>query len=666
MNLKGVNKMADAFIDYTITTNGYGDIYIPQVLNDVDIDEGYFSRYVRGVGHPASIINLKSVFSRLPNYDGNSFITLTRISTWDEVNTQAYLDAIDDFNAHCIWLWGEIDKGGCYCIKNADGTRMAVGMCFGWNEIKRTPDALYSEYYYHMGNTDWMTYETSGNVAFTVERLRTVGSEDGQRLEIPIFHLYAQGIDTPVYIRDIKFNEISPAPLPPLPLYIASYPDQRTGTLIEAMAVTNYSDAQFVYVSPRQNQAPNRIWKATKVMQIDPYQPNYMIVSHQGSWTGNREINTGIDPYEPGDTSGPAGGGGDYPTQSDTTKPEDPNASGIDAIGTGFVELYNPTKAQVKAFNDYLFSESITEEISKMLKKLIADPLDYIVFIAMCHFTPNRSEVNEEITFCGLGTDIFARVVKPQFQQIDCGKIDLAEPTHSFMDYGGFAKAQIFIPYVGFRELPIDEIMGSRLGLVYNVDLLTGCFVAQVTVDRPTRPQFPRDATPGYNTTIAQYEGNCYEFLPISSTDFRNIFSGMLSVASGVGSMLSGNAIGGLGAMASGVMSMKGNVNRSGQATSSYGYVGRQRAFLLLSRPFQSIPANFGAYEGYPSNMRMTIGACTGSSGNGYSDGYLETDPETVWGDNITYTYENTTITAFDDEMAEIKELFDKGVIVNV
>lgn len=658
--------MADAFIDYTITTNGYGDIYIPQVLTDyVDLGENY-SCYARGVGHPASIINLKTVFARLPNYDGGSLSTIATPSVWEVVNTQEYLDAIADFNEHCVWLWGDIDKGGCFCIKNADGTRMKVCILFGWEEIRRNAQAEVSEYFYRFAIGDEITYETSGNVAFTVYRLKTIGNEDGSLLDIPDLYMFAQGIDTPVYIRDIKLEEISPAPLPPLPLYIATYPEQRTGTLIEAMAVTNYTEASFVYVSPHEYHAPNRIWKATKQVYLGDMNPNYIIVSHQGSWSGGRDINTGIDPYEPGDTSGPAGGGGDYPTQSDTTKPEDPNASGIDAIGTGFVELYNPTKAQVKAFNDYLFSESITEEISKMLKKLIADPLDYIVFIAMCHFTPNRSEVNEEITFCGLGTDIFARVVKPQFQQLDCGKIDLAEPTHSFMDYGGFAKAQIFIPYVGFRELPIDEIMGSRLGLVYNVDLLTGCFVAQVTVDRPTRTQFPRDATPGYNTTIAQYEGNCYEFLPISSTDFRNIFSGMLSVASGVGSMLSGNAIGGLGAMASGVMSMKGNVNRSGQATSSYGYVGRQRAFLLLSRPFQSIPANFGAYEGYPSNMRMTIGACSGSAGNGYSDGYIETDPETVWGDNITYTYETTTITAFDDEMSEIKELFDKGVIVNV
>jgi len=85
-----------------------------------------------------------------------------------------------------------------------------------------------------------------------------------------------------------------------------------------------------------------------------------------------------------------------------------------------------------------------------------------------------------------------------------------------------------------------------------------------------------------------------------------------------------------------------------------------------LTRPFQSIPSNFGAYEGYPSNMRMTIGQCSGTAEMGYNDGYLETDENTVWGTNITYTYENTTITAFDDEMEEIKQLFNSGVIVNV
>ena len=410
---------------------------------------------------------------------------------------------------------------------------------------------------------------------------------------------------------------------------------------------------------------PDRVWLCNRSEVFSAWVQNRDIIEWQGSWSGNKEINTGIDPYADGGTSASAGGKGSYPTKSDTTLPENPNASGTDAIGTGFVELYNPTKTQVKAFNDYLFSESITEEIATSLKKLIADPIDYIIIVAMCHFQPNVSMLNKEITFCGLGTGVFAPLISNEYQVIDYGTIQLNEQTASFLDYSPFSKASIYIPYVGFRDLPIDEIMGGAVGLKYHVDLLTGSFIAQVSVTRPTRQQFPKDATPGFNTLIAQYEGNCFEFLPVSSTDFRNMFSGMLTAAGGLASLAGGN-IGGLGAMASGVLGMKSNVNRSGQASSAYGYMAKQEAFILLSRPFQSIPYNFGGYEGYPSNMNITVAQCSGTAENNYNDGYVETDPETVWGNDITYTYGNTTITAFDDEIAEIKELFDKGVIVNV
>jgi predicted porin len=91
-----------------------------------------------------------------------------------------------------------------------------------------------------------------------------------------------------------------------------------------------------------------------------------------------------------------------------------------------------------------------------------------------------------------------------------------------------------------------------------------------------------------------------------------------------------------------------------------------QDAFILISRPFQSIPSNFGGYEGYPSNMNMKVSACAGTAQHNYNDGYLETDENTVWGTGISYTYGNTTINATDDEIAEIQELFNKGVIVNV
>ena len=661
--------MADAFISATMSTN-FGDVYIPQTSDTFEGVDGY-SCYMRGVEKPMSVLNLQGVYNRLPNYNRTSMNVLSQGGTWDDVNTQAFLDAEADFSNNVYFLWGSLKTGGLFFFKD-ENNFLRVGCVYGW--LKYTlPNDEQQLYYYEyiiavdMSGDGAIPFSSANNVGvcFTGELTSHSVSEEGETLVLPTFSIYTGGLGSPVEYRDVILTKYPPQPEQPEIGKLASYPETPTpaDNLIECV-----SDKSYVTCINFDGHAPKRIWKCTRYAQLMVLIQNTDIWELQGSWSGNKSIDTGIDPYAPGNTSSPNGEPGSYPTQSDTELPGNPNASGIDAIGTGFITLYNPTAQQVKQFNDYLFSDSITEEISKGLKKLIADPIDYLVFIAMCRFTPVTSYVSEEITFCGLSTDVFSHIIPSgsQYQVIDYGRIDLSEPTCSFQDYSPLSKISIYIPYVGFRDLPNDEVMGGLVGLKYNVDLLTGAFSAMVTVERPTRSQFPGDATPeGYNTIVAQYEGNCYEMLPLSSTDFRSMFNGILNFAGGAVSVAGGN-LGGLGAMASGVLGMKTNVNRSGQASGSYGYGGKQDAFILISRPFQCIPSNFGGYEGYPSNIRMTVRDCSGTAEHNYNDGYVETDPETLWGNNITYTYETTTITAFDDEIAEIKELFDKGVIVNV
>lgn len=658
--------MADAFLSATVSTN-FGEIYIPQTSDTFDIGT-YYSCYARGVEKPMSVINLQGVYNRLPLYDGASLNTLAYGGTWEEVNTQAFLDAKDDFASNVYFLWGSIDTGGLFFFKDSDGL-LRVGCVYGWTRTTdpNDPDQVYHyQYAISWSSSVGIPFSSANEVGIAFTGQTTSQSVDqgegAQNWTTPDFSIYTAGLGSPATYCDVTLTKFPPQPEVPEIGKMAAYIDiTNADNLIQCV-----SDKSYVETINFDGHAPKRVWNCSRVAKLMNFYQNTDIWEVQGSWSGGKDIDTGIDPYDPGGTSTSAGGPGEYPTQSDTTLPGDPNASGTDAIGTGFVSLYNPSKQQVKAFNDYLFSESITEEISKMLKKLIADPIDYVVFIALCRFQPNTSLVSEEITFCGISTNVFAPVIAQQYQTIDYGKIILNEPTCSFMDYSPYAKASIYIPYVGFRDLPIDEIMGGAVGLKYRVDLLTGAFIAQITVERPTRGQFPGDATPdGYNTLLAQYEGNCYEMLPLSSTDFRNLFSGMLGVIGGAASLAGGN-IGGLGAMASGVLGMKTSVNRSGQASGSYGYGGMQDAFILISRPFQSIPSNFGGYEGYPSNMNMKVSACAGTAQHNYNDGYLETDENTVWGTGISYTYGNTTINATDEEIAEIQELFNKGVIVNV
>ena len=68
------------------------------------------------------------------------------------------------------------------------------------------------------------------------------------------------------------------------------------------------------------------------------------------------------------------------------------------------------------------------------------------------------------------------------------------------------------------------------------------------------------------------------------------------------------------------------------------------KPFLILERPIQSTPTNFGAFEGFMSNNYARIGNLSG---------YTEFDPDTVWSDFGKATEEESNM---------IKDILNGGV----
>ncbi len=69
-----------------------------------------------------------------------------------------------------------------------------------------------------------------------------------------------------------------------------------------------------------------------------------------------------------------------------------------------------------------------------------------------------------------------------------------------------------------------------------------------------------------------------------------------------------------------------------------------KKPYLILERPIQSVPTGWGSFEGYMSNNYAKVRNLKG---------YTETDPDTIWADNIHCT---------DSEAEEIRSLFSSGV----
>ena len=298
-----------------------------------------------------------------------------------------------------------------------------------------------------------------------------------------------------------------------------------------------------------------------------------------------------------------------------------------DAVGSGFVTLYNPSSANVQAFTDFLFT-GITESMSTVLKRLISNPLDYVIGMNVVHFSPRIKSASEAIKFCGIDSGVSAPQLY-QFQTIDCGEIDINEQFETFLDYGGYTKFKLALPYCGVYPLECNEIQSSVMGIKYNIDLLTGSCVAQVKITRKLRDHVRNDVS--LNSVMYEFTGNVFSQVPLSAVDYRGTIQGIMQIASGVASVSTGSSTG-LGAIASGVMSLTPNVQHSGNMSTSFGYMGRQKPMLIIERPMQAVANEFGEREGYVSNIYV--------SKLNHVQGYTEIDIESFHTEFIKCTNE--------------------------
>lgn len=341
------------------------------------------------------------------------------------------------------------------------------------------------------------------------------------------------------------------------------------------------------------------------------------------------------------------GGKGDYDTHSDPIGSADASQFTTDALNSGFLTVFNPTKAEIIDFASFLYSNSITDAIANQLKHLIADPLDYIVGLNMAHFTPVISG-SGTINFGGVSSGVTAGIVSPQMQFLDCGTVGIPEQTNSFQDYE-MSTVSLYLPYCGTHELNIREVMGGSVQVKYVIDCLTGSVIADVIVYKNASHAGESELS----SVLYSFTGNCFQSIPLTARDFSSTISGLLGVASSVGTLAGGVATGnplamGMGAsgVINGAMQSTPNVSRIGNYSSNYGYMQYQKPYLILTRPIASLPDTYEDYYGRPLYQQMKLDKC---------EGYVEIDTDTLWTGNFD------DITSEEEQM--LKDICNKGGI---
>lgn len=185
----------------------------------------------------------------------------------------------------------------------------------------------------------------------------------------------------------------------------------------------------------------------------------------------------------------------------------------------------------------------------------------------------------------------------------DCGKITITEFYKSFLDYNPYTKVTAYLPFIGFVDLNVDDLIGATsIQLKYRIEFLTGNCLATITVERPN-----------FKVCFYQYSGNCAIQIPLTGSRQSNALLGLVAGAGGVaGAIASGNpmfAVGGAQAL-EGIA--KKEPTRSGSMQGNVGLLGNMQPYVIIER---KVPNNSEAYSslvGRPSNDYKALRECSG------------------------------------------------------
>lgn len=184
-----------------------------------------------------------------------------------------------------------------------------------------------------------------------------------------------------------------------------------------------------------------------------------------------------------------------------------------------------------------------------------------------------------------------------------------------------------YLPYIGFVELNVKEILNKTVTLKYIYDVITGvctaCFYAG-------------------DIEICKYSGTIAIDIPVTASNRAQVEAGYITSAIGaIASLKTRNWLGVAGS-AFGALMNQNHFTTKGSPSPSCDAFDEQKAFIIIDYPVYYPPTNYAHDYGYPCNLSMKLGNCKGF-----------TKCANVDVDGLACT---------EEERAELKRLLESGV----
>lgn len=356
----------------------------------------------------------------------------------------------------------------------------------------------------------------------------------------------------------------------------------------------------------------NAVWEGTHGV----WQPNQPFLS----WY---EENTDSDWYDeesntPTNTTG-GGGGSLYRPSTDIPLPNMPS---YDVCHSDFIRIYNLTDAQFSDFGDFLWSSSFIDNILKNW----ASPFENIISVS-CVPIANLNVIADTVQIGNVNTAVSANRLTNSRYDINMGTVNINKMFNGFQDFSPYQKIKIFLPYIGIRELNVDNFMGGSIQVIYRCEVFTGSCVAFIFAHKK-----------GKNYIVDSYNGNIATQIPITGANFLSAYQASMN---GLATMASGNVAGAFNSL----LNVKPTYEKSGTMTGSSGRLGVKYPYLIFDTAQFVTPKNYRQLHGYMSETYQILGDCKGFTQVKYMD------------------MKNISLTA--SEKDELKQILETGVYIN-
>lgn len=258
--------------------------------------------------------------------------------------------------------------------------------------------------------------------------------------------------------------------------------------------------------------------------------------------------------------------------------------------------VHKVSQQELDTLGGYLWSS----DFISLIEHMFTEPIDAVIGLHTLFYGGSlpTGQSGHQIKLGAIdATGCTGTLITNQFMKFQCGSVNIPEYWNNANDYAPYTEAEIFLPFIGFRDLDINEIMGGSVSLSYGIDIFTGACVAMIGVMRDHISQ-----------ALYTFEGNCAIQQPVTGADYSRIIGGLISAGMGI-------ATGGAGAVigtAAALSSHKISYGRSGNISANAGACMPKQPYILIKRPNAYDAPNYRSFYGDPANWTVTLGSCSG------------------------------------------------------